>query len=516
MRVRLPLVAIAVVSAALLPFIRVLPAWFVADDYLVIPRFTHGDASVWSFALSAFTSTERVPTNFYRPLPFVTLFAEARAWGAAAAGFHATNLLLHASNAALVWWIARRIARNPPVTALAAATLFFAAHPRRVEPVAWISARPDLLCTLFALTMAASWIRWRQGDGPAWLLASVGAWWGAALSKESALLLPAALPLLRADATHDRPTRRRVALWAFGVSLPAYLMVRRSVLGTWIGGYGADVFSAPRSAAGVIKQLAYAVLPPFDVNGWGVLAAGAAAGALLVGFAWWLWRCRRVPGAGFALAWTAAAILPVATLPISLTTTFNDRLMYLPAVGMALALGVMLGRSPIAARLCVVVALVLAAAYTAVITERWRVAGDLTGRIAAAIAAGVATPDRANAVYFAAVPDSFRGAYMLRSGLREAVAVKGGARVERLVPVARYFLTSTDMMPIVADKHAQRVIVRSVGGPQLLPAEQPPGVAITWTGGADRFGRRGELTFETPHGAAVYIIGPKSPTPVVP
>src|SRR5262249_30661037 len=98
--------------------------------------------------------------SLYRPLAWVTLAGDYVVWGMNPAGYHATSLLLHAANAALVYFIARalyRIARNggadreAPHEAVAAgfAALFFALNPLAVEAVAWASARSEPLAALF-------------------------------------------------------------------------------------------------------------------------------------------------------------------------------------------------------------------------------------------------------------------------------------------------------------------------------------------------------------------------------
>ncbi|MCP4251640.1 MAG: tetratricopeptide repeat protein [bacterium] len=79
-------------------------------------------------------------------------------------GIHATNIVLHALVALLCFSLIRRLlcraTGSPPTTlvtlASAAATLLYAAHPLRVELVAWATGQPYLLATGFCL--AAVWV----------------------------------------------------------------------------------------------------------------------------------------------------------------------------------------------------------------------------------------------------------------------------------------------------------------------------------------------------------------------
>lgn len=70
-------------------------------------------------------------------------------WGINAAGYHAVNLLLHLSNAALVYALLIRL--RIPWSAAWLPAAIFALHPIMVEPAAWVIGRKDLLATGFLL-----------------------------------------------------------------------------------------------------------------------------------------------------------------------------------------------------------------------------------------------------------------------------------------------------------------------------------------------------------------------------
>ena len=70
--------------------------------------------------------------------------------------FHAASVLLHATNAALVFWLLRRLL-NAPWPAAAGAMLF-ALHPVQVETVAWTSGMKDLLCATFTLLAVTQYL----------------------------------------------------------------------------------------------------------------------------------------------------------------------------------------------------------------------------------------------------------------------------------------------------------------------------------------------------------------------
>jgi hypothetical protein len=79
---------------------------------------------------------------------------DCQLYGLRAGGHHLTNLLLHATTAVVLFLVLLRMTGGFWPSALVAA--LFAVHPLRVESVAWVSERKDVLSGLFfALTLGA-------------------------------------------------------------------------------------------------------------------------------------------------------------------------------------------------------------------------------------------------------------------------------------------------------------------------------------------------------------------------
>ncbi|MFO0581406.1 MAG: hypothetical protein U0229_03960 [Anaeromyxobacter sp.] len=85
----------------------------------------------------------------WHPLTWLSYLLDASLLGAAPGAMHLENAALHAANAALVFLALLRLTGARWRSALVAA--LFAVHPTRVEVVAWISERKELLSTLFGL-----------------------------------------------------------------------------------------------------------------------------------------------------------------------------------------------------------------------------------------------------------------------------------------------------------------------------------------------------------------------------
>ena len=85
----------------------------------------------------------------WHPLTVLSHMLDCRLFGVKPGGHHLTNVLLHALNAALVFVLLQQMTgaiwRSLFVAAL------FAVHPLRVESVAWVAERKDVLCGFFFL-----------------------------------------------------------------------------------------------------------------------------------------------------------------------------------------------------------------------------------------------------------------------------------------------------------------------------------------------------------------------------
>src|SRR3989441_2690389 len=97
----------------------------------------------------------------YIPLTWMTLGLDYLFWGMNPLGYHLTSLLLHAANGAVFYFVAFRIlglalpspSEHGHALAVSAgvAALVFAIHPLRVESVAWVTERRDVLSGLLYL-----------------------------------------------------------------------------------------------------------------------------------------------------------------------------------------------------------------------------------------------------------------------------------------------------------------------------------------------------------------------------
>jgi protein O-mannosyl-transferase len=204
----LRLIAAAFLAAAFLAYIPALGAHYIWDDESYVTgnetlRTMGGLAQIW---------LEPWATPQYYPLVHTTFWLEYRFWGLAPAGYHAVNLLLHASCGVLVYLLLRRLAL--PGALLAAA--LFVLHPVHVESVAWITERKNVLSALFYLSAMLAYLRFRPlneggGTGRRDYFLALALFAGALLSKTVTASMPAAF-LLLIYWKEGRLTRRDVLL----------------------------------------------------------------------------------------------------------------------------------------------------------------------------------------------------------------------------------------------------------------------------------------------------------------
>jgi hypothetical protein len=103
----------------------------------------------WSAIRVAFTDFYN---QMYAPLLWISYMADVSFGGASPVqpwGFHLTNVLLHSLNSLLLYFLLLAWCKKPWRAFFFAA--LWALHPLRVESVAWVTERKDVLSGLFAL-----------------------------------------------------------------------------------------------------------------------------------------------------------------------------------------------------------------------------------------------------------------------------------------------------------------------------------------------------------------------------
>jgi Flp pilus assembly protein TadD len=133
--------------------------------------------------------------NLYHPLTMLSLMGDYQLHGLHAGGYHFTNVLLHAASVILLFLVLRQMTGALWRSAFVAAV--FAIHPLRVESVAWVAERKDVLSAFFFMLTLGAYARYvRKPDSVARYLMVAAAFVPALLSKPTVVTLPFVLLLL--------------------------------------------------------------------------------------------------------------------------------------------------------------------------------------------------------------------------------------------------------------------------------------------------------------------------------
>jgi tetratricopeptide (TPR) repeat protein len=203
------------VAVAVLSFVAFLPAlrgeFLNWDDFSNFVNNEGFRGLGWAQLKWMWTATL---LGHYIPLTWMTLGLNYALGGLNPWGYHLGNLLLHAANALVFYFLALRLLRHALSPSggeaqgesahdvsrfywgAAFAALVFGLHPLRVESVAWVTERRDVLYTFFFLLSALAYLRSVEPQGlhsGRWRVASLAAFVAALLSKAAAMTLPAAL-----------------------------------------------------------------------------------------------------------------------------------------------------------------------------------------------------------------------------------------------------------------------------------------------------------------------------------
>ena len=332
-----PLIA----GAAVLTYLPGLKAGFVADDYILAQAMSKVDGLVEALQSPVFKC-------FYRPGTLFFWWAGARLWDGASLGYNALSIVLHATNALLVYWVGRRLMGSD--YGGAAAALVFAVHPLHVEPVLSPACLSDPLATMFCLLSLLS-LEWYLGgrtraERAAALVCALAAFLLALLNKEPAAALPGFV-LLRLGlwSREVGPKRAMGIVGAYALTLIAYAAMRVSALGE-LGGYSMTLTfwntafpSQPLRQIGVFFFPVHRGLFETFLHPWFMGAAMAMMAWLVL---WCLGGLAQVPGRRLWLwvGYVFVMAVPLWFLPYYVSGHFQDiRFTYLPTVGLAWLFG---------------------------------------------------------------------------------------------------------------------------------------------------------------------------------
>jgi tetratricopeptide (TPR) repeat protein len=314
---------------------------YVGDNPMVAPGLTL-QGIVWAFT--------HVYSCNWHPLTWLSHMLDCQLYGLNPAGHHLTNVLLHTATVIALFLVLRQMTGALWRSAFVAAV--FAIHPLRVESVAWVAERKDVLSGLFFMLTIGAYVRYARRPwsaaryGLVVLLFAMGL-----MCKPMLVTLPVVLLLLDYWPLQRVEPRKlsglaleKLPLLALSAAVAvATLLVQNEAI------QSSESFSPPLRLANALAackiylvQMVYpaglAVFYSFPHNGpsaWEAVFNGTLL-AILSAVAWGERRTR--PWLLTGWVWYLVMLLPVVGFIQVGKQAHADRYTYLPQIGIYVAL----------------------------------------------------------------------------------------------------------------------------------------------------------------------------------
>jgi tetratricopeptide (TPR) repeat protein len=344
---------------------------YVYKNPMVIRGLTR-KGIVWAFT--------QADTANWHPLTWLSHMLDCQLYGLRPGGHHLTNVLLHTATVIALFLVLRQMTGALWRSAFVAAV--FAIHPLRVESVAWVAERKDVLSGLFFVLTMGAYVRYARRRwsaaryGLVLLLFALGLMCKPMLVTLSlVLLLLDYWPLQRLESgKFSGLVMEKLPLFALSAAVCLVTLVAQTGVIQSAGSFSL----ALRFANALVTCIIYlgqmvwpaglAVFYPYPhdgLPGWEVVLAGA----LLVGLSVSAlgWRHRR-PWLLVGWLWYLIMLLPVVGIIQVGDQAHADRYTYLPQIGIYIALTWLAaewqaGRVAIAALMAAVLALLMVCAW---------------------------------------------------------------------------------------------------------------------------------------------------------
>src|ERR1700730_2004693 len=310
----------------------------------ILWTFTHAHAGNW------------------HPLTSLSHMLDCQVYGLHAGGHHLTNVLLHTIAVVLLFLLLRQITGALWRSAFVAAV--FAIHPLRVESVAWIAERKDVLSGVFFMLTLLAYARYVSGERSLLRYLLVAFFFVLGLmAKPMLVTLPCVLLLLdywplrrfgsKSSGNDAKFARRSTFSRLVAEKIPLFLLSLLSSLLTWWAQREnmrstSEIPLVLRAENAIVSYVRYlwqllwptdlapfyphphATLPLLLVLGAAVLLVAISAVILRFG--------RRLPYLITGWGWYLVMLLPVIGLIQVGDQAMADRYTYLPHIGIILAI----------------------------------------------------------------------------------------------------------------------------------------------------------------------------------
>ncbi len=298
----------------------------------------------------AFTSFEQ---SNWHPVTWLSQMLDCQLFGLNPRAQHGVNVLLHAANALLLFWILQRATSSVWRSFFVA--LLFAVHPLNVETVAWIAQRKSLLSAFFSLLTVAAygWYVRRGGWTRYLLLACLFAL--SLMAKPMAVSLPLLLLLfdcwplrrfeeLAASRRWAKLTLEKLPLFAMSAASSVFTEMAQgaggSVMGLSLLPLSARIENAAISYVAYIGKIVWPakLATYYPLRFSPPLGDAIASAAILIAVSVLALYLRRSPYIAVGWFFFVISIIPVIGIVQVGFQGMADRYTYIPAIGLMIVL----------------------------------------------------------------------------------------------------------------------------------------------------------------------------------
>ena len=318
------------------------------DDSVYVTQNAHIQSGITLDGLLwAFSTTY---AEFWHPVTWLSLMLDYQFYGLNPAGYHLTNLFLHILSTLLLFWLFCRMTGEVWPSAFLAA--LFALHPLRVQSVAWIAERKDVLSAFFWMLTLCLYVYYTEKPVIKRYLLVLFSFLLGLMSKPMVVTLPVIMILLDYwPLNRFASQKNNLILWqlkektlffilsaVFSV-ITIYAQYRPSIM--------LEVPFTSRLANASVSFVTYIekIFWPRDIHLFHPFAAGlpaiqilTAILIILIASVAFIVMARRKPYLIVGWLWYAVTVLPVLGIMSVGISWRHDHYIYIPSIGIGIML----------------------------------------------------------------------------------------------------------------------------------------------------------------------------------
>jgi tetratricopeptide (TPR) repeat protein len=317
------------------------------DDDIYVTDNTHVRSGISLEGIRwAFSTTY---AEFWHPLTWLSLMLDYQLYGLNAGGYHVTNLIVHILSTLLLFRLFNRMTGAIWKSAFVAA--FFALHPLRVESVAWIAERKDVLSVFFLVLTLCFYVYYTEKPVIRRCLPVLFFFVCGLMSKPMVVTGPIIMILLDYwPLGRFKKQKGNAILWQLKEKTPLFVLSAVFSIITLYAQYNPSVKHFPlafRLAHALVSFVTYlekifwphdlAILYPLTDQLTTGQVMGAALLIILISIAL-IVLMKRLPYLFTGWLWYLVTLLPVIGITQIGTHSVHDLYTYLPSIGIAFML----------------------------------------------------------------------------------------------------------------------------------------------------------------------------------